>query len=336
MSESEKTTSEVMAHVFESLLGTEEGAGAVEETIEETSPEEPGGEEDAQEEGQVEESVEEEAGEEGEEETRVSPGELTAPQHWPKEARETFATLPEDAQEFLLKTYKGMEADYTRKSQGVADVKRALDPVRGIMQKFNISDAVAVQNLVNTYMQLVDNPVKGIQNVMRAYKLELDDLSAYWEDPDRFAEESGRKVESLERRLEEQTKSQQQAEFKRHLEYINNWAKDKEFFDQVEQEMADKVAVVRMRGEQPDLDKLYDEACWAVPEIREKLLERSTTKGLVESVEERKRKVARAKSASKAIKPSATSESTKEPTPPKTTDEAMKQVWDEMSKKGVA
>lgn len=335
MSEPEKTTSEVMTNVFESLLGKDEAdTEAVVE--EETSPEveEPGGEEDAQEEGQVEGEVEEEAGEE--EETRVSSGSLTAPQHWPEEDRETFATLPEESQEFLLKTYKGMEADYTRKSQGVADVKRALDPVRGIMQKFNISDAVAVQNLVNTYMQLVDNPVKGIQNVMKAYKLELDDLSAYWEDPDRFAEESGRKVESLERRLEEQTKSQQQAEFKRYLDYVNDWSKDKEFFEQVEKEMADKVAVVRMRGEEPDLDKLYDEACWAVPEVREKLLEKNNTQSLVESVEERKKKAAKAKSAAKAIRPSATSESVKEPEPPKTTDEAMKRVWEEMSNKGVA
>jgi hypothetical protein len=336
-----QSTSEVMNEVFASLLGGDEATET--EVVEESSVDDdsgdregvqpPGGEDS----GEVEGEAKEEAGEA--EEEGVSPGSMSAPQHWPKEDREMFATLPEESQKFLLKSYKGMEADYTRKSQGVADIRRALDPVRHIMKKFNISDAVAMQNLVGTYMELIDNPVKGIKKVMGAYNLELDDLSTYWEEPDRFAEESGRKVESLERRLEEQQTKEQQREYKRYLEFVNHWAEGKEFFDQVEQDVADLVVAARNRGEEINrekLDQLYDKACWAVPEIRDKLLEQSKTKDLVESVEDRKKKVAKAKSASKSIKPTATTDKAKEPEPPRTTEEAMDQVWSELSSKGVA
>jgi hypothetical protein len=50
----------------------------------------------------------------------VQPQGNQPPQHWPAEDKATFARLPQEGQQFLLKRHAAMEADYTAKTQAAA------------------------------------------------------------------------------------------------------------------------------------------------------------------------------------------------------------------------
>jgi hypothetical protein len=58
---------------------------------------------------------------------------VTAPSEWRASQKELFKSLPEAAQQFLTERHRAMEADYNRKTEAIADIKRdhdAIDPVR--------------------------------------------------------------------------------------------------------------------------------------------------------------------------------------------------------------
>lgn len=66
------------------------------------------------------------------------------PAHWPAEDKATFARLPQEGQQFLLKRHAAMEADYTAKTQAAAaavDFTQALAPV--------FQDPVIARSLAN-------------------------------------------------------------------------------------------------------------------------------------------------------------------------------------------
>lgn len=69
----------------------------------------------------------EEAAEETEEETPTEPEPIDPPQHWADGDKEAFKALPRDRQEWVLKRDKEMTADYTRKTQELAERGRMVE-----------------------------------------------------------------------------------------------------------------------------------------------------------------------------------------------------------------
>jgi len=76
------------------------------------------------------------------------------PEHWSAEDKATFAKMPPEGQQFLMRRHNEMEADYTRKSQassGAVNFTRALSPVfndpviHGSLQQEGINPAEAIQ-----------------------------------------------------------------------------------------------------------------------------------------------------------------------------------------------
>lgn len=60
---------------------------------------------------------------------------LTPPQHWEAADKEAFAGLPRQAQEYLLKRDKAIEATITRKTQEVAEQRKAVEPLLGAVKQ---------------------------------------------------------------------------------------------------------------------------------------------------------------------------------------------------------
>jgi hypothetical protein len=62
---------------------------------------------------------------------------IAAPERWSPEDKAKFAKLPREAQEIVAERYKGMEADYTRKTQEVAETRKSIEPVIGEFQRLD-------------------------------------------------------------------------------------------------------------------------------------------------------------------------------------------------------
>ena len=58
------------------------------------------------------------------------------PANWKASDREMFRGLPEAAQKFVLARHKAMEADHTRKTQAIAELKREYEPVEEVFAPY--------------------------------------------------------------------------------------------------------------------------------------------------------------------------------------------------------
>jgi hypothetical protein len=62
---------------------------------------------------------------------------IEAPARWSEADKAKFATWPRDVQESVVERHKAMEADYTRKTQEVAETRKGIEPVLGEVQRLN-------------------------------------------------------------------------------------------------------------------------------------------------------------------------------------------------------
>ena len=72
------------------------------------------------------------------------PGEsdvMEPPAHWPEEQKELFRSQSPEGQRFLLERHRQMEADYTRKTQHLAEQARAVAGLQGLAQRLNVDPA---------------------------------------------------------------------------------------------------------------------------------------------------------------------------------------------------
>ena len=111
---------------------------------------------------------------------------LTAPKNWSEEVRSKFKDLPRDAQEYMLKRDKEMTADYTRKTQEVAEQRKSFEsldkviaPMRQQISASGISEAEYISRLLNADMALRNNPKMAIKQLAQGYGI---DLSSYDSD----------------------------------------------------------------------------------------------------------------------------------------------------------
>ena len=62
---------------------------------------------------------------------------IEAPARWSEAEKAEFAKLPREAQQVLSDRHKAMEADYTRKTQEVAETRKGIEPLLGEVQRLN-------------------------------------------------------------------------------------------------------------------------------------------------------------------------------------------------------
>jgi len=125
--------------------------------------------------------VDQEAVEEKKETKEVSP--LEAPQHWSARDKERFKNMNREAQDYVLERDKSMTADYTRKTQEVAQIRQAMEPlgqvlapVRNALRQSGISEAEYVARLMRADQMLQQNPHGAIQELARNAGINLEAL----------------------------------------------------------------------------------------------------------------------------------------------------------------
>lgn len=113
-----------------------------------------------------------------------------APDHWPAEDKALFAKATPDAQAFLLRRHKEMEADYTKKTQAVAPLQ-PYAPLEakyaGYHRSIGASTAQVADSLLTTEYQLrTGTPEQRrqiVSNIARQYGVNLDPAQAGPVDP---------------------------------------------------------------------------------------------------------------------------------------------------------
>lgn len=264
----------------------------VEEAEEDTKAEEPAPVEETPE---PEFKAEEEAETKETEAPKWEPGDLSPQDHWTQPDKEAFRSLPKTAQELVLKKDREFQADYTRKMQAIAEVRHALDPVRQEIEQFGVSEGDAVRRLVGAHLQLKQNPQQAIRYIAETYGIDLGNLDAA-PRPEESA--ALREVNSIRQALLEREKAEYVGRVTTWDQKINEFKKDKPFFDDLQGDMERIAKSFIVSGQPiPDLPILYDQALWSNASIREKALAAKRSdeeKKRLESEKERAKKARKA------------------------------------------
>lgn len=309
---------------WDATLGTEEST-EVEETAETANTsEEAGGESDAsQEEATEAESTEEAEAETQEEETAEGdePAKPTveAPSDWPEDWQSKFATLESDeGRQLLIDQYKSFQADYTRKTQEIAEVRKAIEPMKEQLDLRGISEGQYVRQLAAADKYLSEKPVEAMQHLMQNYGVSAEQLTGQsdeYSDPE--VSKLQQEVNSLKQQLQQQTQQQQQASEDQVNQQVTQFATETDEkghlkhpdFDHLKPAMAGLI----QSGHAKDLHDAYEQAKWADPQIREKLLAEQQRQASQETEKQRKEKATKAKKASTPASTGTTGEAREEP-----------------------
>lgn len=240
---------------------------------------------------------------------------LEAPQHWPANDRELFGKQPKEVQTWLLNRHKAMEADYTRKTQEVAPMRRlkeGLDevfaPFREKMALDGIDEMGAIKQLVAAHTYLQRSPQEAIGWLAQQYGIDLNQVvQGAGEEtlPPQFAklQES---VQRQERIIQETLQRQEKEQLNANLSQVEQFADQKDaqgkplhpHFDDVAQD----VAKMLKAGIAENLQDAYDRAVYANPQVRQKVLAAQEAERRVKDEAERKKKAAEAKQAGFDVK----------------------------------
>lgn len=201
-----------------------------------------------------------------------------APQHWPEADKAMFKEQPKPVQDYLLRRHREMEADYTRKTQAVADnvrlsesVTRRIDPaVAQDMKAKGVSNEQFLTSLVDWHKLSMNDPVAFARQVVQNLKL----------DPKVVFE--GQAPNPLEARLaaiETNLTAENQVRMRTIQENAANTLKDfaeeKDATGQVLRPHLDKVKIMMgrlmMADSSLELKDAYELAVYRDPELRASL-----------------------------------------------------------------
>lgn len=239
----------------------------------------------------AEESGEElEAGQPEDAEAEAETPPIEPPSSWPAEMQERFQALPpefRDIAEFAAQreheTGEALEV-IGREVYAVEQALMEKEPFDQVTQLFQediarrgIHPAQAFHFLLNAQRTLDQNPLGGLVQIGRSYNIDLEPLlrsagvqvqlpqQAPQVEPYVAALQS--KVQQLEGMMTAQQQAQYQAEEQRLNSVIEDFAKGKQYFDEVRPVMA----ALLQGGQATDLATAYDMAINASPQVRARI-----------------------------------------------------------------
>lgn len=217
-----------------------------------------------------------------------------APEWLKPEEKDAFSKLPMEAAALIAqiadRRNKEMDSDYTKKSQEVAEQRKAVEPVLKVMAKYDsfmkqqgVAPDAAIDRLAGVHIAMSQgSPAQKLAlfaQLARDYGVDVSNMGAAVQsavanqtNPELQAlrevnERLMQEVSGLKNRFETQDVSRVQQTVE---EFAN--AKDASgnlkypFFSEVREYMS------RIATDSSKLEDLYQEAVWAVPSVREKML----------------------------------------------------------------
>lgn len=243
----------------------------------------------------------EDADEDGDDEADDEHPPIDPPANWPEAVRENFSAMPPALQHWLLGQSRHMTADYTRKTQELANVRRAYAEFDRVLTPYTRQWAIDGMNPAQAVHQVLalsdmarEDPVGFIKYLANYRGIDLKTLAQPAEEEyiDPQVRELRRQHAEVQARLnqfEQMTQHQQQQTQVQNYQRafhttnaaIDNFASQTgpdgkplyPDFDKLEEDMAALIETGRAKT----VHEAYETAKWANPFTRAKLLARSRT-----------------------------------------------------------
>lgn len=244
----------------------------------------PGGDSDDNEQQRASES--DDTGEGDKERATDTDKDLAPPEDWPSKDREAFESLPAESKEFLLRRSKEIQADYTRKTQEAAELKKQYEPLNQVVSQFKPfaeQQGMNEHQLVNAWANAQKMLINGqgrdlLMYLADQYKINLGEQS----EPEQNSEisELRQHISKLESQLGQTVQTVQGSQSAAMEERLNEFANQKDdkgellhpHFDDVMEDMVYLAKVEKQAGKTPNVKDLYDRAVWMNPTVREQKL----------------------------------------------------------------
>jgi hypothetical protein len=241
---------------------------------------------------------------EAEEQEHPEEQQTKAPEGWAKEAKAAWGQLPPAVQAAVAKREADMAkgVEDLKKKQG--EIDQVLAPRMEVIRRHGHTPAQAINQLFAWFEALSANPHMAFPALANSFKFDLRSIPGIIPQgqqqqpaaqPGAQAQPNGAAapqgeippyVKSLEQQIQElkQGFSQQynqlsstfaQQTQQKTEEILANWSKDKPYFEDVRKTMAHLIAsqaVAPLPNGSADLDRAYDMAIYALPEVRTKVL----------------------------------------------------------------
>lgn len=222
---------------------------------------------------------------------------IVAPGSFTKEAKAEWANVPPVVQQAMVKREQEMARGVDELKRRQADIDQALQPRMELIRRHGHTPAQAVNQLFAWFEALSANPKVAFPALADSFRFDLKQLNPQQPAPgaapapaegqpevvtpavQQYINGLEQKLEGFARAVSQQfgamqNNFQQQSEAKTQ-EILNNWAKDKPHFEEVRVAMAHMLSsglVQPLADGSADLDRAYDMALYALPDVRTQLL----------------------------------------------------------------
>lgn len=222
---------------------------------------------------------------------------IEPPSRWSAEDKAEFATLSPEAQKLVLKRESDVEKHLTQKSQEFAEKTKSIEPLEQILatreQAWAMNGMTKVQ-AVNQLLAISDyasaNPEAFIREFAKGRGIDL--TQAVTNEGETYVDPQ---IAAIQQELQATRQQIQQRDQQQNEAIINSFKAEAghEHFDDVRLHMA----ALLQAGKAKDMNDAYDQAVWANPETRGKLLAAQQSAAETKRLEEAKEAAAKAKKA---------------------------------------
>lgn len=267
------------------------------------------------------EKISDQTGEEGEGETQQAES-LEPPTFWSQDAKQHWATIPREVQQYLLTKEKEANADYTRRTQEAAELRKRYEPLDEILRPHEQhwalngqSPAQVVNQLLAADQFIKQDPYNAVRWLIQQNGLDpqqIVDPDAYSVPPEVM--QLNQRIQGLESTIQRQTAQQQQ-------QLLESKTKEVEmFFDQKSPEGSEVFPFWRdvtghieallptlmsqnSGASQTELLKMaYDQAVYANPETRKRVQDERERQAFEREKKQAAERAVKAKRAAVSVK----------------------------------
>lgn len=210
-----------------------------------------------------------------------------SPKAWNKEAQAEWNNLPPTVQAAVAKRESDIANGVAQLRQRYSDIDEAIKPHFEAIRQNGFTPGQAVGQLFGWFQALANDPVNAfpalaqsfgwdLNRLVSATQQQLEQQTAQQQELEQIPPYIRQALEqnyALSQRLTQHEQVLQQQNVARTHEVINNWAKDKDYFDTVREMMGQAIAsgMVPLKDGRVDLDGAYAMACRAHPAIWQRL-----------------------------------------------------------------
>jgi hypothetical protein len=199
---------------------------------------------------------------------------IEAPQSWSAEMKAKFGTLPPDLREFIAKRESESHKAITQFGQQA----KAFEPIRSSLERHadmiranGVSPDQAIENMFSVAKALDTDPRGAIQAIAEMHGVDLRSFADGAEPQAKAPEVTAleQKLAKLEGILTAQQRQQIEQDRTSAAAEVTKFSADKPYFEEVRQQMAKLIEA----GAAASLEDAYEQATWASPAIRERILQ---------------------------------------------------------------